>query len=64
MLLREKQTDKFLAVRARGAEILGAQVVLLLAGDFKLDRHYLQGKRIVVGLLVMLRWILQVYLER
>ena len=43
MLLREKQVDQFPAVRARGSEVLGAQIVLYLTGDFRLDGHYLSS---------------------
>ena len=48
VLLREKLADQFPAVQARGAEVLGAQIVLLLTGDFRFDVHHLRSERIIV----------------
>ena len=43
VLLWKERADKFSAVRPRGAEVLDAQIVLLLTGDLKLDGYYLRG---------------------
>ena len=61
--IREKQADRLLAVRARGAEVLGAHIVLLFTGDLRLDGHYLRSKWIIVVSLVQLRRVLHVHLE-
>ena len=63
MPFREKRTDQFLAVWASGAKVLGAQIVLFLAGDLRLDGHNLRSKRIVIVALVQLQRVLQVHLE-
>ena len=47
-----ERPNQFPVVRAGGAEVLGTQVVLLLAGDLRLDGHHLRGERIVVVALV------------
>ena len=43
LFFREKRADQFPAVGARSAKELGSQIVLLLTGDFRLDRHYLRS---------------------
>ena len=43
MLLREERADEFSAVRARGVKELGAQIVLLLIGNLRLNRHYFRN---------------------
>ena len=43
VLLREKRSDQFPVGGARGAEVLGAQIVLLFTGDLKLDGHYIRS---------------------
>ena len=50
-------------MRASGAKVLGAQIVLPLTGDFTLDCHYLRSKWIVIVSLVQFRQLLQIYLE-
>ena len=59
----EERADKFPAVRARNAKVLGATIVLLLTGDLRVDGHNLLSKRIVIVALVQLRRVLQVHLE-
>ena len=44
----KKRANQLTDERTRGSEVLGAQVVLLLAGDFGLDFHHVRGERIVV----------------
>ena len=63
MLFRTEGADQLLAEWTGGSEVLGVQVVLLLAGDLGLDGHNLQGERIITVTIVKLRWILQAYLE-
>ena len=63
MVLRKGGADQLTAERTRGSEVLGAQVVLLFAGDIGLDCHHLRRERIVVVLLVQLCWVFQVHLE-
>ena len=40
VFLRKERAHQLSAERARGAEILGAQVVLLFTGDLWLDLHH------------------------
>ena len=54
VLFREQRADEFSVEQARFAEILSAQIVLLLAGNLSLDGHYLLGERILVVTLVQL----------
>ena len=53
VLLLEKGTDQLPAERTGGSEVLGAQVVLLLAGDLRLDCYYFRSERIVIVSLVV-----------
>ena len=62
-LIRKERADQLTVERTRGSEVLGAQVVLLLAGNFGLDCHHLRGEWIIVVSVVQLWWVLQVHLE-
>ena len=63
VLLREEGADQLSAKWTGCSEVLGAQVVLLHAGDLGLDGHYVRGERIIIVTIVKFRWILQVHLK-
>ena len=63
VLLQKERADQFTAERTCGSEVLGAQVVLLFAGDFWLDCHHHRGEWLIVVSVVQLWWVLQVHLK-
>ena len=62
MLCRQQRVDQLPAKGTRGLKVLAVQVVLLFAGELRLDCHHFCSERIIIVSLVQLWRVLQVHL--